>query len=85
MKVDSLGGEAGGLNTINQRAMDIKKEADNLLNKAKSGIRQLQSEYMKLLTVFSLCGLPIVHFGYSAHFSILTYNVVWWQFTSTLL
>uniref|UniRef100_A0A4W6G241 Laminin, beta 2-like n=1 Tax=Lates calcarifer TaxID=8187 RepID=A0A4W6G241_LATCA len=46
MKVDSLGGEAGGLNTINQRAMDIKKEADNLLNKAKSGIRQLQSEYM---------------------------------------
>uniref|UniRef100_A0A4W6G2C9 Laminin, beta 2-like n=1 Tax=Lates calcarifer TaxID=8187 RepID=A0A4W6G2C9_LATCA len=76
MKVDSLGGEAGGLNTINQRAMDIKKEADNLLNKAKSGIRQLQSEYMKLLTVFSLCGLPIVHFGYSAHFSILTYNVV---------
>ncbi|KAG7235214.1 hypothetical protein INR49_030617, partial [Caranx melampygus] len=42
MKVDSLGEEAGGLDSINQRAMDIKKEADGLLDKAKSGIRQLE-------------------------------------------
>ncbi|XP_040008988.1 laminin subunit beta-1 isoform X2 [Xiphias gladius] len=41
-KVDSLGEESGGLNSINQRAMDIKKEADDLLNKATNGIKQLE-------------------------------------------
>lgn len=45
MKVDSLGGESGGLNSINQKAMDIKKEAEDLLSKATKGIDQLKSEY----------------------------------------
>ncbi|XP_070766889.1 laminin subunit beta-1 [Enoplosus armatus] len=42
MKVDSLGGDSGGLNSINQKAMDIKKEAEDLLNKASKGIEQLR-------------------------------------------
>lgn len=42
MKVDSLGGESGGLNTVNQRAKDMKKEAEDLLNKASKGIEQLR-------------------------------------------
>lgn len=50
MKVDSLG-DSGGLNNINQKAKDIKKEAEDLLNKASKGIEQLRSEYMKLLSV----------------------------------
>lgn len=41
-KIDSLGGESGGLININQRAMDIKKEAVDLLNKATKGIEQLR-------------------------------------------
>lgn len=46
MKVDSLGGESGGLGNINQKAKDMKKEAEDLLNKASRGIEQLRSEYM---------------------------------------
>ncbi|XP_041655654.1 laminin subunit beta-2 [Cheilinus undulatus] len=42
MKMDSLGGESGGLININQRAKDIKKEAVDLLNKATKGIEQLK-------------------------------------------
>lgn len=53
MKVDSLG-DSGDLNSINQKAKDIKKEAEDLLNKASKGIEQLRSEYMKLLSVFNL-------------------------------
>lgn len=49
--MDSLGGESGGLNSINKRAMDMKKEAEDLLNKASKGIEQLRSEYPKLLSV----------------------------------
>lgn len=52
--MDSLGEESGGLNSINQRAMDIKKEADDLLNKATNGIKQLESEYTKLLSVLKI-------------------------------
>ncbi|XP_062248507.1 laminin subunit beta-1 [Platichthys flesus] len=40
MKVDSLGGE--DLNSVNQQAKDMKKEADDLLKKATSGIEQLK-------------------------------------------
>lgn len=54
MKVDSLGGESGGLNSINQKAKDMKKEAEDLLSKASKGIEQLRSEYMKLLEHLSL-------------------------------
>uniref|UniRef100_A0A3P8UUK8 Laminin, beta 2-like n=1 Tax=Cynoglossus semilaevis TaxID=244447 RepID=A0A3P8UUK8_CYNSE len=43
-KVNSLGGESGGLDSIHQRAMEIKKEADELLNKATNGIKQLELE-----------------------------------------
>lgn len=46
MKVDSLG-DAGGLNNVNQKAKEIKKEAEDLLNKATKGIEQLRSEYRK--------------------------------------
>ncbi|XP_071783632.2 laminin subunit beta-1 isoform X1 [Centroberyx gerrardi] len=42
MKVDSLGRESGGLDTVNQRAKDMKKEAEDLLNKANKGIEQLK-------------------------------------------
>lgn len=48
--MDSLGGESGGLNNINQKAKDMKKEAEDLLNKATKGIEQLRSEYMKLFS-----------------------------------
>lgn len=41
-KVDSLGGESGGLNNINQKAKDMKKEAEDLLLKASKGIEQLR-------------------------------------------
>lgn len=44
MKVDSLGGDTGGLDRINQKAKDIKKEAEDLLNKASKGMEQLRSE-----------------------------------------
>ncbi|XP_060930658.1 laminin subunit beta-2 [Limanda limanda] len=46
MKVDSLGG--GDLNSVNQQAKDMKKEADDLLNKATSGIKQLERLEKKL-------------------------------------
>ncbi|XP_028308812.1 laminin subunit beta-2 isoform X2 [Gouania willdenowi] len=41
MKLESLGGESGSLSNVNQRAKDIKKDAENLFNKARSGIKQL--------------------------------------------
>ncbi|XP_058498691.1 laminin subunit beta-2 [Solea solea] len=47
-KVDSLGGESGGLNSINQRAKDIQKEANDLLNKATNGIKELEKLEKKL-------------------------------------
>uniref|UniRef100_A0A8D2ZRP9 Laminin, beta 2-like n=1 Tax=Scophthalmus maximus TaxID=52904 RepID=A0A8D2ZRP9_SCOMX len=49
-KVDSLGGESGGLNSINQRAKDMKKEADDLLGKATSGMKQLEKLEKKFKT-----------------------------------
>lgn len=57
MKVDSLGEGSGGLNSINQKAKDIKKEAEDLLNKASKGIEQLRSEYTKLFLVLTVCSL----------------------------
>lgn len=57
MKVDGLGGESGGLNNINKKAMDIKKEAEDLLNKASKGIEQLRSEYTKLVLVLAMCSI----------------------------
>uniref|UniRef100_A0A667ZMI4 Laminin, beta 2-like n=1 Tax=Myripristis murdjan TaxID=586833 RepID=A0A667ZMI4_9TELE len=44
-KVESLGGESGGLDSVNERAKNMKKEAEDLLNKANKGIEQLKSEY----------------------------------------
>lgn len=41
-KIGSLGG--GGLGDINKKVMQIKKEAEGLLNKATKGIEQLRSE-----------------------------------------
>lgn len=46
MKVESLG-EGGNLNSINQQVIKMKKDAEDLLNKAKSGIKQLDSKYMR--------------------------------------
>lgn len=43
MKVDSLGGASGGLGNVNQRAKEIKKEAEDLLTKANKGIETLRS------------------------------------------
>lgn len=43
-KINTLGGGAGGLGNINKKAMDMKKEAEDLLNKATKGIEQLRSE-----------------------------------------
>lgn len=66
MKVESLDGETGGLNSINQKAKDMKKEAEDLLNKASKGLEQLRSEYSKLLLVLTVCslsGLRGVHCG----------------------
>lgn len=51
MKVESLGGESGGLNSINQKAKDIQKEAEYLLEKVKNGTEQLHSEYIMLLSL----------------------------------
>lgn len=42
MKVDSFGGDSGGLDTINQRAKNMKEEAEALLNNATKGIEQLK-------------------------------------------
>lgn len=44
MKVDSFGGDSGGLDTINQRAKNMKEEAEALLNNATKGIEQLKSK-----------------------------------------
>ncbi|CAN9515951.1 unnamed protein product [Ophioblennius macclurei] len=41
LKMDTIGGESGGLGGVNQKAQDIKKEVEDLLHKAKSGIKQL--------------------------------------------
>lgn len=41
-KIGSLGG--GGLGDINKKVMDMKKEAEGLLNKATKGMEQLRSE-----------------------------------------
>lgn len=57
MKVDSLDGVSGDLNSINQKAKDMKKEAEDLLSKATKGIEQLRSEYMKLLSVLTSCSV----------------------------
>lgn len=47
-----MGSVDGGLEGINQKAKDMKKEAEDLLNEAKKGIEQLKSEYTKpMLTV----------------------------------
>lgn len=43
-KINALGGGTGGLGNINKKAMDMKKEAEDLLNKATKGIEQLRSE-----------------------------------------
>lgn len=49
MKVESLGGESGDLNSINQKAKEIQKEAEYLLEKVKNGTEELQSESMSAL------------------------------------
>lgn len=43
-KINALGGGTAGLGNINKKAMDMKKEAEDLLNKATKGIEQLRSE-----------------------------------------
>jgi len=53
MKLESLGGESGNLNSTHQKAREMKKEAEDLLSKAKSGIKQLNSECMKLIMIKS--------------------------------
>lgn len=47
-KVESLGGGSAGLGNINKKAMDMKKEAEELQKKANKGLEQLRSEYSKL-------------------------------------
>ncbi|XP_071205207.1 laminin subunit beta-1-like [Salvelinus alpinus] len=42
MKVDSLGGASGNLGNVNQRAKEIKREAEDLLTKADKGIETLR-------------------------------------------
>lgn len=68
--MDSLGGESGGLNSINQRAKDMKKEADDLLGKATSGMKQLESEFTMLCV-----NKPIIrrasYFGHPVHLSMV--------------
>lgn len=44
-KFGSLAGESGNLTNINKKAMDMKNEAEELLNKAIKKIDQLRSEY----------------------------------------
>nr|XP_015824219.2 laminin subunit beta-2 isoform X1 [Nothobranchius furzeri]XP_054602176.1 laminin subunit beta-2 isoform X1 [Nothobranchius furzeri] len=41
LKMESLGGAAGDLSSIHQKAKDMKKNAEDLLNDAMSGIQQL--------------------------------------------
>lgn len=43
-KVGSLTGESGTIININQKAMDMKSEAEGLLDKAVKKIEQLRSE-----------------------------------------
>lgn len=57
MKVDSLDGETGGLGNINKKAMDIKKEAGELLDEAKEKIKRLEGESSKLLSVLTVISL----------------------------
>ncbi|KAM4562148.1 laminin subunit beta-1 isoform 1-T2 [Odontesthes bonariensis] len=49
MKLESLGGESGNLNSTHQKAREMKKEAEDLLSKAKNGIKQLDRLEKKLL------------------------------------
>lgn len=44
-KVGSLAGESGSLTNINKKALDMKNEAEELLNKAIKKIEQLRSEF----------------------------------------
>ncbi|XP_011475073.1 laminin subunit beta-2 [Oryzias latipes] len=41
-KVDSLGGESGSLDTISQKVRMMKSDAEDLFNKAKDGIKELE-------------------------------------------
>lgn len=56
-KVGSLGGSAAG--NINQRAKDMKKEAEDLLKKATEGLEKLksmcQSSFRVVCVTFWLC------------------------------
>lgn len=53
MKVESLDGVPGGVKDINDKARKLKKDAEDLLNKAKSGIRQLDSKCASVLSVLT--------------------------------
>lgn len=44
MKVESLGEDSGNMGNIHQKARDMKKEAEDLLNKAKDGITKVNGE-----------------------------------------
>lgn len=46
-KVGSLAGESGNLTNINKKALDMKNEAEEFLNKAIKKIEQLRSEFTK--------------------------------------
>lgn len=48
-KVDSLGGESGSLDSISQKVRMMKSDAEDLFNKAKDGIKELEGEYRKLI------------------------------------
>jgi len=69
VKVDSLGGASGDLNHVNQRAKDIKKEAEDLFGKATKGIDQLKSEYRSGAQYLRLAcrGTPTYGTGPSEH------------------
>lgn len=41
LKMESLGGDSGNLNSIHQKVKDMKKDAEDLLSKAKNGIQDL--------------------------------------------
>lgn len=44
IKVASLGPDSGALGNIHQKALSMKKDAEDLLNKASNGMKQLDSE-----------------------------------------
>ena len=52
-KVESLGGSAAG--NINQRAQDMKKEAEDLLRRATTGLDKLKSMCLRDSTSLGLC------------------------------